>query len=323
MKEENLKINQVVTADRVLPECANCDVGRSFFGFMESVIAGMKALGKMRITESYSSTLRSFKRFRNGDDVDIGGIDDSLIVAYESFLHSSGVCHNSSSFYMRNLRAVYNRAVDEGVVQQRYPFRRVYTGIEKTRKRAVTMQVMRQIKELDLQGKRNLEFARDMFLFSFYTRGMSFVDMAMLQKSDLAGGVLSYYRRKTGQQLHINWEDCMQAIVDKYRNVATGRFMLPIIKRDDRDVRKQYLYAAHNVNIALKAIGHRLKLPQPLTMYVARHTWASAAKSMQVPLSVISEGMGHDSEETTRIYLLSMTSSAVDKANRQIIKQLR
>ena len=323
MKKEKQNFNQAVAAGGVPLECVTCDAGQSLFGFMDGVIADMLILGKMRIAESYASTLRSFKRFRKDEDVDIGHIDDTLIIGYEKFLHNSGVCHNSSSFYMRNLRAVYNRAVDEGITVQRSPFKHVYTGIERTRKRAVTIRVMRQIKEIDLRGKRNLEFARDMFLFSFYTRGMSFVDMAMLQKDDLRDGVLSYCRRKTGQQLVVNWEQCMQDIVDKYIDEATGKFLLPIIKRDDGDVRRQYLNASHNVNIALKAIGSRLRLMKPLTMYVARHTWASVAKSMQVPLSVISEGMGHDSEETTRIYLSLMANGAVDRANHQIIKLLR
>ena len=86
--------------------------------------------------------------------------------------------------------------------------------------------------------------------------------------------------------------------------------------------RKQYINTAHNVNRALKAIGEQLELSIPLTMYVARHAWASIAKSKNIPLSVISEGMGHESETTTRIYLASLDTIAVDKANSLIINSL-
>ena len=157
---------------------------------------------------------------------------------------------------------------------------------------------------------------------SFYTRGMSFVDMAYLRKKDLQNGVLSYRRRKTGQLLFIKWEKCMQEIVDKY-DTSQSNYLLPIIKPfGDIDERKQYIYAAHNINRCLKIIGKELGLSVSLTLYVARHAWASIAKSKNVPLSVISEGMGHDSEATTRIYLASLDTVAIDKANSMILKSL-
>ena len=88
------------------------------------------------------------------------------------------------------------------------------------------------------------------------------------------------------------------------------------------DERTQYIYASHNINRGLKLIGAKLGLPVPLTMYVSRHAWASIAKSKNIPLSVISEGMGHDSEATTRIYLASLDTAAIDKANSMILKSL-
>lgn len=151
---------------------------------------------------------------------------------------------------------------------------------------------------------------------------MSFVDMAYLRKKDLNNGILSYRRRKTGQQLFIKWEKCMQEIADKY-NTEYSTYLLPVISPESGvEERKQYINTAHNVNRALKVIGKRLEIPIPLTMYVARHAWASIARSKNVPLSVISEGMGHDSEATTRIYLASLDTAAVDKANCLILKSL-
>ena len=290
------------------------------FLFMERLIANQKMLGKIRLSETYASALRSLKRFREGEDIDMKDIDSDMIKRYEIYLRNRGVTPNTSSFYMRNLRAIYNRAVEKGLIFDKKPFKNVYTGIDKTIKRAVSLKIIKKIKELDFSAKPTFEFARDMFLFSFYTRGMSFVDMAYLRKKDLSNGVLSYRRRKTGQQLYIRWEKCMQDIVEKYDN-TTSLYLLPIIKPiSNIEERKQYIYAAHNINHSLKIIGKKLEISVPLTMYVARHAWASIAKNKNVPLSVISEGMGHNSEATTRIYLASLDTVAIDKANNMILK---
>lgn len=310
------------TADDVIAEFIADNPENYLFSFMEGVISNLKTLGKIRTSETYAATLSSFRRFREDKDLPLDDMDSDMMKAYEAYLKRSGVSPNSSSFYMRNLRAVYNRAVEKELTTQRYPFKHVYTGVEKTVKRAVPLKAIKRIKEMDLSMNPTLDFARDMFLFSFYTRGMSFVDMAYLRKKDLNGNILSYRRRKTGQQLFIKWEKCMQEIVEKYDN-PLSQYLLPIIKPfSEIDERKQYIYTAHNINRSLKVIGNQLGLSVPLTMYVSRHAWASIAKSKNVPISVISEGMGHDSEATTRIYLASLDTMAIDKANSMILKSL-
>ena len=292
----------------------------SLFSYMHIVIAQLKQLGRERTSETYTATLKSFMAFREEQDVPLDGINSNLMLQYEAWLKNRGICMNSISFYMRILRAVYNRAVEKGLTEQRNPFRHVYTGIEKTVKRAVPIKVIKALKEMDLSLNPALEFARDMFLFSFYTRGMSFVDMAYLKKTNLQNGILIYRRRKTGQQLTIKWEKCMEEIVRKYHIEDSGH-LLPIITKQC-DERRQYANALHLVNKRLKTLSELLKLTRPLTMYVARHSWASAAKAKNVPLSVISQGMGHDSEATTQIYLASLETSVVDKANKKILDLL-
>lgn len=195
--------------------------------------------------------LEQFLRFRGERDLLFEEVDSNLMVEYETFLKGINVCPNSSSFYMRNLRAIYNRAVERELTVQRYPFKHVYTGVDKTVKRAVPLKVIRRIRDLDLTLSPVLDYARDLFMFSFYTRGMAFVDMAYLKKKDLQNGVLVYRRQKTGQQLFIKWEKPMQEIVGKYDTSATP-YLLPIIRDMDTDARKQYKNAAHLVNDKLK-----------------------------------------------------------------------
>lgn len=166
-----------------------------------------------------------------------------------------------------------------------------------------------------------MDYARDMFMFSFYTRGMSFIDMAYLKKTDLTRGILSYRRKKTGQRLNIKWEKVMQGIIDKY-DTSGSPYLLPVIKDLESDDRKQYKTVAHAINKNLKIVGERLGIAIPLTMYVARHAWASIAWSKNISLSVISEAMGHDSESTTRIYLASLDSATIDKANHLILNSI-
>ena len=272
--------------------------GLSLFGFMQGVIGQLKQLGKVRTSETYTAALASFMKFREGQDILLCEIDSDTMMLYEAWLKSKGICPNSTSFYMRILRAVYNRAVEKELTEQKYPFKHVYTGIGKTVKRALPLKAIKRIKELDLTLKPHLDYARDMFLFSFYTRGMSFIDMAYLKKSDLKNGVIIYRRRKTGQQLTIKWEKCMEDIIAKYDGYSTSQYLLPIITNPCADERTQYRNAISRINVAMKEVARLAGLNMPLTMHCARHCWASIAKSKNIPLSVISEGMGHDSEET-------------------------
>jgi len=292
----------------------------SFRRFMERTVRELAELGKTRTSETYATTLKSFMRFRESRDVLLDELTPELVSHYETWLRSRDLSRNTSSFYMRVLRAAYNRAVEQGLTAQAHPFRHVYTGVEKTVKRAVTFHHVKKIKELELPSGSSLEWARDMFMFSFYTRGMSFVDMAYLRKRDLRDGILVYRRKKTGQLLTIKWEGCMQEIIDKYSD-AHSSYLLPIIRRPEHE-RRQYENALHLINSRLKDISIRGGLPSRLTMHVARHSWATAAQSNRIPLSVISEGMGHGSENTTRIYLASLDNSAIDRANRAILKSV-
>lgn len=295
---------------------------QTFFVFMRETIALLDNMGRVRTAEAYRSSLNSFMRFRKGADLPFYMLDSDLIKAYETWLIRSGVCPNTSSFYLRNLRAVFNRGIEKGFSVHDNPFRHVYTGVDKTRKRAIPMEDIRQLMNMDFNRLPAQEFARDMFLFSFYTRGMSFVDMAFLRKEDLKDGNLVYKRRKTGQQLVVKWESCMQHIVDKY--VMEGSpYLLPVINVNSaEDEREQYLRTAHNINRNLKKIGQEMRLRFPLTMYVARHSWASIARDKQIPVSVISQCMGHESEKTTRIYLASLSTDVIDHANRSVLEDL-
>lgn len=309
------------SVDDVIDEFLRYTDEYSLFNFMEGIIAKLKQNGKIRTSETYAAALRSFRKFRKDEDIMLDCINSEVMEAYEAWHRSRGVAPNTVSFYTRILRAVYNRAIEDGIIENRNPFRHVYTGIDKTVKRALPLQTIKQIKALDLSLHPTLDYARDMFMLSFMLRGMSFVDMAYLRKTDLSNGYITYRRRKTGQQLTIKWTKDMQLVLDKYPENVSG-YLLPIVRNPGTNERYTYRNASYNINRSLKAVAKMAGVTIPLTLYVARHSWASAAKSKGIPLGIISEGMGHDSETTTQIYLASLDTSAVDKANSMILSSI-
>ena len=315
----------------------NKKVSESLFQFMNLLIALLMKNGQYRTSLHYRATLNSFKRYRDNQDIALSEIDADVMRSYEAYLHHTAkVCSNTSSFYLRILRATYNKAVAKGLTPQQHPFREVYTGIAQTRKRAISTESVSQIKRLEsvkeLSPKE--EIARDTFLMSFYLRGISFIDLAHLRKSDLKDDYLHYTRSKTGQRLTIRWEKEMQELLEKYQaQTVTSPYLFPFLVDEGnkrlgktidkkRDKKRLYHNAEARISYHLRKLGVNIGIKGKLTLYVARHSWATAARDNQIPISVISEALGHHSEITTQIYLRSIKSSEVDDANAKILAVL-
>ena len=313
------------SCDRIIDEYHRHSYYYSLQGYMLTLIESLKAGGRHRTAETYIAALNSFRNFlsdrNNSHDLMLDTLTADMMDAYSTWLRKRGICLNTISFYNRILRAVYNRAVDDDIISDARPFRRVYTGIVKTAKRALPIGIIKKIKNLDLTASPALDYARDIFILSFMFRGMSFVDMAFLRKTDLVDGHITYCRRKTGQQLTIKMTSQMRAILSKYPENSSD-YLLPIIRTAACSERSVYRNTSSQINRSLKTIATMVGLTVPLSLYVARHSWASAAKTKGIPISVISEGMGHDSESTTRIYLAALDTSLIDRANSLIISSI-
>ena len=222
-----------------------------------------------------------------------------MIEAFAEYLQNRGVTKNTQSFYFRILRAVCNRAIREGILLPDGLFKEVYTGKAKTRKRAVAL----------------------LFAFSFITRGMALIDIAHLKPANIVGDKLAYIRHKSGQPVSMEWMPEMQRIVDRYAD-SHRAFLFPLIKTDNAEGWEEYKRSSQTINYHLHKLGKRLDFPVTLTLYVARHSWATIAKSSGVPKAWISDAIGHSSEKMTQIYLDSIDAGRIDKANRDIISQL-
>ena len=290
--------------------------------FMQEQIRSLQRVNRLGTAQNYEKAMRRFAEFLGGAKVQFSAITACVVADYNAFLVKRGLARNSISFYMRIMRAVYNKAVRQKLVEQSQPFIEVYTGVDRTRKRAVSESVISRLYKLELVKGTPLALARDVFIFSYLTRGMAFVDIAYLKKENIHDGVICYTRRKTGQLLNVRIEPCIQQIIDRYASVFTP-YVFPILTSTHiKQAYEGYKVAINNYNRLLRRLSKMIPGDCKLTSYTSRHSWATAARNHNVPISVISAGMGHSSESTTRIYLAMLENSVIDDANKCLISSL-
>ncbi len=320
MNKVNNQIHNIMTTKK--SKLKKTDIG--VYEYFTELIDQMKRERKIGTANNYRSTRNSIHAFLNNQDIPIQKITSKLVCEYEQWLTDRGVVRNSSSFYMRNLRAVYNKAIKSGLTSQCRPFDNVYTGVDRTRKRAMDEKLIVGLIALDLKTE-GLRCSRDLFIFSYCTRGMAFIDIAYLRKSDISGGVINYIRRKTKQYMSVKIEPCAQNIIDHYAEKTIGsQYVFPIITTSDPiKAYQQYQSKLGYYNRQLKTVSKVLGSELPISSYWARHSWATVARDKNVPLSIISAGMGHTSEKTTQIYLASLDNSIIDKVNSEILNPLK
>ena len=275
--------------------------------FSASLIQRTKQAGRYSTSGIYTSTVNSFFRFIGHRSITFADLTPSLIKQYEDRLLGEGRRHNTISTYMRMLRSISHQAAEQGIpfthsIDDLFAY--VFTGYEPTAKRAISP----------------LLISRDMVLLSFYLRGIPFVDLVHLRKTDVKHNTIYYYRHKTRQQLSVHIESYAAQIINRYKNeAASSPYLLPILSLTGEDGYRQYKSALRLYNQHLHTLSKMLRLSIPLTSYVARHSWATTAKDEGVAISVISESLGHTSEKVTHVYLASFDNNAMSKANKKVI----
>lgn len=285
--------------------------------YINTQIERKQELEKIGMAAAYKSTRSSLAKFINHSDVRMSEVDLGFVRRYEDFLCSNGVAANTISYYLRNLRSLYNQAIVDGYRPHgEYPFANAQTRPAKTLKRALSRNDMRALADLQLESEPELEFARDLYLFSFYAQGMAFVDVVLLKKVNIYNGVLTYSRHKSKQLIRVAITPQLQSLIDKYK--TENEYVFPIITDDYSSGYKQYRLALGRINRHLKKIAVMVNIKVPLTTYTARHTWATLARDCGAPVSVISAGLGHTSEEMTRIYLKEFDVSLLDEINSKV-----
>ncbi len=306
-------------------------------GYTDRLSAEMDRRGYHRRAKAYRTACGRLCGFAGIDNLSYEHITPSLLLDFQHSLRSEGLSMNTISFYMRTLRSIYHKAISDGCIPRREDnlFEGVYTGVPPTRKRSLNRDELSVLSAFDpttvsaepsWSGRSTQPVLPDhlgqslaMFLFCYHARGMCFIDMANLKKSDLSGDVLRYRRHKTGQSIELKVLPAMRRIIDWFAPLTADLpYLFPVISAPDKDPRLQYESGLRLQNLRLKTIARYCDLPEQLSTHVARHSWATVARNAGLPLAVISEGLGHANQHTTEIYLASLERSVIDLASMMV-----
>ena len=319
--------------------------GQLFCEYIDRKVESLNDAKRFGTAHAYRYAAVSLRKYLGGKDICIDKVTAGLMKNYEQYLQTEQKSKNTISCYMRSLRAAYNQAVNENVFipeeTKSKPFSGVFTGNAKTKKRAIGEDDILLLMEFSTsptspspQGRGEVplpcgeglgereKFSKDLFLFSFYTQGMSFSDMANLKTENIKDGFIRYNRKKTGQQITVKLETCMKEIIKRYSDCKSNLIFPVLRKYSDCSESVQWektraALATHNKN--LNKLAGLAGISSRLTSYVSRHSWASIASQKGVPIATISRGIGHESEKTTRIYISQLDHSDVGRANRQVL----
>ena len=295
-----------------------------FVEYFAGRLATLKANGKTGNAEVYGETLRSWQRFNRGG-VGFDAVTPKTLHDYENHLRQTGAGLNTISVRMRTIRAVFNHAVRYGseadglgdVLKAVYPFDRFTLKHLKTvtPKRALSRDDVRKIEAADLHQHPGLMLARDLFIFSYYARGINFADLITLEKKDLENGRLLYRRKKTGKLFSIKLLPVMAAIIEAHPVNPAG-YIFPVLARrlDGKPFLNAKKRALKKYNAALNELAALCGIVAEVTSYTARHSFASNLKRANVSTDVISELLGHSEKRTTEIYLESFENENLDRA---------
>ncbi len=323
------------TVDEILDRYTVTTENGTLLSYTGSLAKELDRNNQTRTADAYRTCATGFVNFTGNRKFKLSHINNTIIKQFENDMKKRGKAPNAISYYMRNLRAIYNKAVSDKRIREKSPkpFDGVFTGFHKTTKRALSAAELEKFFAVGLQQKLaesrpgtkehehygQLYKAWRMFFFCFYCQGLCFVDLSYLKKENIRGGVLTYYRRKTGQLIDIKVTDDMQYIIDSFRDETSGTpYLFPIITDSGKDERTQYMNAMRMQNRRLGELSELAGLERKVTTHVVRHTYATLLKRNNLPVGVISQSLGHTTEKTTSIYLDSLDRSVIDQANEKV-----
>jgi integrase/recombinase XerD len=285
------------------------------------IIKDLEDAKKFGNAKVYTTLLRSISDFVSKKEFPLNQINYKWLKKYEIWYLSKGNSINGLGIKLRTLRAVINQAIKtEKLTQDMYAFKDYPIKHEETRKRAISREDLIKILHFEPRTQRQTR-AKDYFLISFYLMGASFVDIAMLKIKNIIQDRIEYKRQKTGKLHSIPLSRPLIEIIDKYKNgKSENAFILNVVKSHDPKIQlKNISDELRRYNKSLKEIGKLCEIESSISSYVARHSYATNAKKLGVPVSVISESLGHTTEKTTQIYLDSFENDVVDKYHEMII----
>ena len=304
--------------------------------YIPEVIGMLKREGKFPAMHVYACTLRSYEKFcaeeRHPKNTTASLSKQEIFTPerlkeYEDWLAGQQSSPNTISTYMRTLQAVYNRWMSPGIEGYNpVLFKDVYTKVESRTKRALTAEQMEQLRNTDfsvltLRQQQVLTY----FLLMFMLRGMPFIDLAHLRKSDLRNRRITYRRHKTGKLMVVDVPPDAMRLLQKYRDKTDSEYLFPLLHGGlfMEEHHHRYQETLRHFNRELARLMKQLLPGVSVSSYTARHTWATLAYHSGVPVGLISQSLGHSSIRVTMTYLKPFDAEVIDRINRQVISLVK
>ena len=316
LKSGNKEFSATTLVEKVSNPSKAITVGELFKQHIHCLEEEKRTGYRLSIQQTYNSLIK----FNRHLDIPFSEMDYNWLKRYEVWLRKQGKSENTIGIRFRNIRMIFNLAVNmELVKQEDYPFRKFNVSKlhEETAKRALTKEEVKAVINYPVAGKDYYtRLAVNLFTFSYFMGGINFVDMAYLTERNIIENRLIYHRRKTGKLINLPMQEKALQVLKEYKK-SNELYLFPILSSMHR-TEQQKLNRLHKVitkvNKALKTIGEELHIPTKLTTYVARHSYATVLKRAGVSTSIISESLGHSSEKVTQIYLDGFENSQIDRA---------
>ncbi len=291
-----------------------------FIGYMTALVGQLEQEGRHGTAHVYRSALRRLRSYCGGQLFTFSDLTPAWLAGYQNHLLGCRLCWNTVSTYLRMLRAVYQRGVDQGLAVCRPRlFHGVYTGSRPGRKRALDESSLRRLGST-VQSDPRLEETRRLFLLLFALRGIPFVDMAYLRPCDLQADVLTYRRRKTGTCLRVRLEPWAATLLDRCRSTEPDApYLFPFVRQQGLSGYREYQRSLRLFNRRLRLLAARCGLPEGLSSYSARHSWATLANNRNFQHELIRDAMGHSSVKVTETYFKQHTDERIDGMNRELL----
>lgn len=258
--------------------------GFGFIAYANSRVERLQDEGRYDAANKLKMYLRRFIAYLGKNEVPFKDFDALLMRNYHTWLKNQELGRSTISLYIRNLKRVYRLAVDDGLAADSNPFEGMDVSYRvKKERNGLTLDEVKRLRNLDLSGESQMTvFARDIFLFTVYARGMRSDDIFRLTSKNIRDGQLTYRQHITGRKISFPWEPALQEIADRYKQKGTARLFPVITTKDPREQWRQYDGILHRINYSLKKLGERIGLDYPLNLTVARHSWDSMTKTVSI-----------------------------------------
>ena len=297
----------------------------TFFSYADQQVETMIKSGRIGNAIAYKNAIAKLLSFTNKKELRFESIDYKLLESFTSSMLSEEIKVNTVAIYMREIRAIYNKAIKEGIVEYKYyPFNKYRIKVSKTISRALTVDEMRKIVQLHLEPNTPAWHSRNYFLLSFCLIGINFTDLFKLTPDSLQNNRIIFSRSKTKKIYSILLQPMAQEILGHYFKPENNPdFLLPVLCKGDSPivVKKKALQAIKTTNEYLYKIAEGCKIKQNITTYYARYSFANICKSLGYSKDLIAEALGHSyGNSVTGIYLDNYGNEIIDAANAKVIE---